>query len=68
MSMTYLNDNYSQRVCALLSWPVSKAQLGQALNPPTPEPTSPSKKPLINIIDFIHTKHFNHPPPSGPNK
>ncbi|XP_069370073.1 calcium-dependent secretion activator 1 isoform X2 [Paralichthys olivaceus] len=52
----------SQRVCELLNWPVSQAELNQALFPSVPE--LPAKREL-KIIEFMKKKDFRSPPFSG---
>ena len=52
----------SQRVCELLNWPVSQAELNKALFPSVPE--LPAKREL-KIIEFMKKKDLRSPPFSG---
>ncbi|XP_071403069.1 calcium-dependent secretion activator 1-like, partial [Centroberyx affinis] len=55
----------SQRVSELLNWPVSEAELERALYPCAPEPSTPTAKKELKIIEFMKKKDFWSPNSSG---
>ncbi|XP_051930976.1 calcium-dependent secretion activator 1 isoform X5 [Hippocampus zosterae] len=55
----------SQRVSELLNWPVSEAELQQALFPSSPEPSPQSIRKELKIIEFVKKRDFRSPLFSG---
>ncbi|XP_019723234.1 calcium-dependent secretion activator 1 isoform X15 [Hippocampus comes] len=55
----------SQRVSELLNWPVSEAELQQALFPSSPEPSPQSIRKELKIIEFVKKRDLRSPLFSG---
>ncbi|XP_061543039.1 calcium-dependent secretion activator 1 isoform X1 [Phycodurus eques] len=58
----------SQRVLELLNWPVSEAELQQALFPSSPEPSPQSIRKELKIIEFMKKKDLRSPLFPGPKR
>ncbi|XP_077428648.1 calcium-dependent secretion activator 1 isoform X2 [Vanacampus margaritifer] len=58
----------SQRVSELLNWPVSEAELQQALFPSSPEPSPQSIRKELKIIEFMKKRDLRSPLFSGPKR